>query len=46
MGWFWGIIVGGFAGWIASKVMDTNTGILMNFTIVLQLIASFSRLSK
>jgi uncharacterized membrane protein YeaQ/YmgE (transglycosylase-associated protein family) len=39
MGWFWGIIVGGFAGWIASKVMDTNTGILMN--IVLGVVGAF-----
>jgi uncharacterized membrane protein YeaQ/YmgE (transglycosylase-associated protein family) len=39
MGWFWGIIVGGFAGWIASKVMDTNTGILIN--IVLGVVGAF-----
>lgn len=33
------IIIGGFAGWIASGIMKTNTGIFMN--ILLGIVGAF-----
>ncbi|NRB03585.1 MAG: GlsB/YeaQ/YmgE family stress response membrane protein [Rhodobacteraceae bacterium] len=33
MGWIGAIIVGGFAGWIASKMMKADTGIFLNIFI-------------
>ena len=30
LGWIAAIIIGGLAGWIASGIMKTDTGILMN----------------
>lgn len=34
MGWILAIIVGGFAGWIASKIMDADqNSILMNIIL-------------
>lgn len=33
LGWFMTIIVGGFAGWLAGKLMDMRFGIFMNIII-------------
>ena len=33
VGWLAAIIIGGFAGWIASSVMKTGTGIIMNIIL-------------
>ena len=33
IGWLAAIIIGGLAGWIASGVMKTNTGILWNIVL-------------
>ena len=33
LSWLAAIIVGGFAGWIASGIMDTGTGILANIVV-------------
>jgi len=33
MGWIGAIVVGGLAGWIASQVMKSNTGILVNIVL-------------
>ena len=33
LGWFAAIIVGGLAGWIASSVMKTGTGIIANIIL-------------
>lgn len=33
LGWFGSIIVGGLAGWIASGIMKTNTGIFLNIVM-------------
>lgn len=33
MGWIGAIIVGGLAGWFASTVMKSNTGILLNVVL-------------
>jgi uncharacterized membrane protein YeaQ/YmgE (transglycosylase-associated protein family) len=33
VGWFGAIIVGGLAGWIASRVMETGTGLIANIVI-------------
>ena len=33
IGFFGAIIVGGLAGWIASMIMKTNTGILVNILL-------------
>ena len=47
LGFFGGIIVGGFAGWIASMIMKAQTGILANILLgivgaaVLNLVLSF-----
>ena len=43
MGWIGAIIVGGFAGWFASKFMNSNTGVLVNIIlgIVGAAVASF-----
>ena len=43
MGWIGAIIIGGFAGWFASSVMKSNTGILLNIVlgIVGSMVASF-----
>lgn len=43
IGWIAAIIIGGLAGWIASNIMKTNTGIFLNVVlgIVGALIASF-----
>lgn len=43
MGWIGAIIIGGFAGWFASSVMKSNTGILVNILlgIVGSVVASF-----
>lgn len=32
-GWIMTIILGGLAGWIAEKVMNTNQGLLMNIVV-------------
>lgn len=39
MGWLAWIIVGGIAGWLASRVMHTNQGLLTN--IVVGIIGAF-----
>ena len=43
VGWIAAIIIGGLAGWIASNIMKTNTGIFLNVVlgIVGAAIASF-----
>jgi uncharacterized membrane protein YeaQ/YmgE (transglycosylase-associated protein family) len=33
VGWVGAIIIGGLAGWIASRVMETGTGIIANIVI-------------
>lgn len=33
VGWIAAILIGGLAGWIASKVMKTDTGILLNIIL-------------
>ncbi|WP_309084321.1 GlsB/YeaQ/YmgE family stress response membrane protein [Chelativorans sp.] len=33
LGWILTIVVGGIAGWIAEKIMKTDTGLLMNIII-------------
>ena len=33
VGWVGAIIIGGLAGWIASRVMETGTGIVANIII-------------
>ncbi len=33
LGFFGSIIVGGLAGWIAARIMDTGTGILANILL-------------
>ncbi|WP_028035690.1 GlsB/YeaQ/YmgE family stress response membrane protein [Chelativorans sp. J32] len=33
LGWILTIIVGGLAGWIAEKIMKTDTGLLANIII-------------
>lgn len=33
IGWIAAIIIGGLAGWIASGIMKTGTGILMNIVL-------------
>ncbi|WEX07162.1 GlsB/YeaQ/YmgE family stress response membrane protein [Chelativorans sp. AA-79] len=33
LGWILTIIVGGLAGWIAEKIMKTDTGLLVNIII-------------
>jgi uncharacterized membrane protein YeaQ/YmgE (transglycosylase-associated protein family) len=33
VGWFAAIIIGGFAGWLAGKLMDMRFGIFMNIVI-------------
>ncbi|MCB1396094.1 MAG: GlsB/YeaQ/YmgE family stress response membrane protein [Rhodobacter sp.] len=33
MGWIGSIIVGGFAGWFASRFMASNTGVIMNIIL-------------
>ncbi|WP_370319154.1 GlsB/YeaQ/YmgE family stress response membrane protein [Oricola sp.] len=38
IGWLGAIIIGGLAGWLAEKVMKSNTGLLMN--IVLGIVGS------
>jgi uncharacterized membrane protein YeaQ/YmgE (transglycosylase-associated protein family) len=32
-GWILSIILGAIAGWIAEKIMKTNTGLLMNIIV-------------
>jgi uncharacterized membrane protein YeaQ/YmgE (transglycosylase-associated protein family) len=32
-GWILSIILGAIAGWIAEKIMKTNTGLLMNIVV-------------
>jgi uncharacterized membrane protein YeaQ/YmgE (transglycosylase-associated protein family) len=43
IGWIAAIIIGGLAGWFASKVMKSNTGLLLNIVlgIVGAVVASF-----
>jgi uncharacterized membrane protein YeaQ/YmgE (transglycosylase-associated protein family) len=43
VGWIAAIIIGGLAGWIASRIMKTDTGIFLNIVlgIVGAVIASF-----
>jgi uncharacterized membrane protein YeaQ/YmgE (transglycosylase-associated protein family) len=43
IGWIAAIIIGGLAGWIASAIMKTGTGIFMNIVlgIIGAAIASF-----
>lgn len=38
MGWLMSIIVGGLSGWLAEKVMKSNTGIFVN--IILGIVGS------
>ena len=38
LGWFWMIVIGGLAGWLAGKFMQTRFGIFMN--IVLGIVGS------
>jgi uncharacterized membrane protein YeaQ/YmgE (transglycosylase-associated protein family) len=33
IGWLAAIIIGGIAGWIASGLMKTNTGVLLNIVL-------------
>lgn len=33
VGWFMAIIIGGIAGWLAKRVMKTNTGIFVNIIL-------------
>ena len=33
VGWILAIILGGLAGWIAEKLMHSNTGLLMNIVL-------------
>ncbi|MFN3987789.1 MAG: GlsB/YeaQ/YmgE family stress response membrane protein [Rhodocyclaceae bacterium] len=33
VGWLAAIIIGGLAGWIASGLMKTNTGVLLNVVL-------------
>ena len=33
IGWIMAIIIGGLAGWIASRFMNSGTGILMNVVL-------------
>jgi uncharacterized membrane protein YeaQ/YmgE (transglycosylase-associated protein family) len=33
VGWLAAIILGGLAGWIASGLMKTNTGVLLNIVL-------------
>lgn len=33
IGWIAAIIIGGLAGWIASSIMNTGTGIFMNIVL-------------
>ncbi len=33
VGWFAAIIIGGIAGWLAEKFMNSNMGILMNILL-------------
>jgi len=33
VGWIAAIIIGGFAGWLAEKVMHSNMGVLMNILL-------------
>ena len=33
IGWIAAIIIGGLAGWIASSIMKTGTGIFMNIVL-------------
>lgn len=39
MGWIAAIIVGGIAGWLAEKFMESEMGILMN--IILGIVGAF-----
>ena len=43
LGWFAAIIVGGFAGWIAEKIMKSDMGLIMNIVlgIVGAIVANF-----
>ena len=43
IGWIAAIIIGGLAGWIASGLMKTNTGLFLNIVlgIIGAVIASF-----
>ena len=38
LGWFWMIMIGGLAGWLAGKLMNTQFGIFMN--IILGIVGS------
>jgi uncharacterized membrane protein YeaQ/YmgE (transglycosylase-associated protein family) len=33
VGWIAAIIIGGFAGWLAEKVMHSNMGVFMNILL-------------
>lgn len=33
VGWIAAIIIGGFAGWLAEKFMNSNMGVLMNIVL-------------
>lgn len=30
LGWFWMVVIGGVAGWLAGKFMRTRFGVIMN----------------
>ena len=34
VGWIAAIIIGGLAGWIASRIMKTDTGIFLNICLL------------
>ena len=33
VGWIAAIIIGGLAGWLAEKIMESNTGVIMNIIL-------------
>ncbi|MBB5572495.1 MULTISPECIES: GlsB/YeaQ/YmgE family stress response membrane protein [Rhizobium] len=33
VGWIAAIIIGGFAGWLAEKLMESNMGVIMNIIL-------------
>ncbi|MEF0942329.1 GlsB/YeaQ/YmgE family stress response membrane protein [Rhizobium sp. BR 362] len=33
VGWIAAIIIGGFAGWLAEKLMESNMGVFMNIIL-------------
>lgn len=33
VGWFWAVIIGGLAGWLAGKFMNSRYGVFMNIIL-------------